>query len=187
MRRRSIIKWAATTLAQVQGNPGSPSTQQVSYMGKAAKVSTWTPYGLANSPPASKLTLLLSILMNSDNQVGLVGSPGEDPTLAETEVALFHPPTGSKVHFLANGDISMVAGTASILLTAAGGITITPGTSPVTVAGDLVVTGDLTATAGSTALGSVVTSGAKDISDTHTHGGSATAPTGAISPTGVPV
>ena len=158
---KSIIKWGATTLARV-AEAGKVAVQQVSYMGKAARVSTWTPYGLDSSPPKGKLSLLLSILGNPDNQVGLVGSPGEGPELAETEVVLFHPETGSKAHFLADGSISVVAGETSILLTAAGGILITPGAVPVTIDGDLVVTGDAT-------LGAVVTSNGKDISDTHLH------------------
>ena len=83
-------------------------------------------------------------------------------------MALYHPPTGSKIHLLKDGSIALTAGAASIVLTATGGILLTPGTAPVTVAGDLVVTGGATVT-GSTTLGAVVTSSAKDISLTHTH------------------
>jgi phage baseplate assembly protein gpV len=39
---------------------------------------------------------------------------------------------------------------------------------------------------GSSTLSSTVTSNGKDISDTHTHGGSPTAPSGAVSNTGAP-
>jgi hypothetical protein len=56
----------------------------------------------------------------------------------------------------------------------------------VEIAGDLDVTGDVGVT-GATTLGATVTSNSKDISDTHAHGGSPTAPLGAVTPTGVPV
>ncbi len=182
---KTAIKWAATTLARVW-EAGKVPLQQVKYLGKAANVSTWTPYGLDSSPPSGQLAILLAILGNPDNQVGLVGSPGEGPELAEGEVVLYHPPTGSMLHLLADGSINIVAGAASALLTAAGGMLLTPGAVPVTVAGDLTVTGILIATGASAALPAVVTSGAKAIGATHTHGGSATAPTGSVSNTGVP-
>lgn len=56
----------------------------------------------------------------------------------------------------------------------------------VNITGDTKVNGDFEVTGDST-LGATVTSNGVDISDTHTHGGSATAPSGPITPTGAPV
>lgn len=178
---RTMIRWGATTLARVGGSEGELPVQQVEFMGKTSDTLAWTPYGFAASVPPDKLSVLLSILGNSDSTVSLSGSPGEDPEMAGGECALYHPPTGSKVHMRADGSIDLIAGAASIILTAAGGILLTPGGSPVTIAGALVVQGvstfeddatfdqDATVT-GSSILGATVTSNGKDISDTHTHG-----------------
>jgi hypothetical protein len=147
------------------------------------------------------LALLLAILGNPDNQVALVGSPGDGPVLAAGEVAVYHPTTGSKVHLLVDGSIRVTAGAASALFTSTGGVTITPGDVPLTVNGDLTVTGDLiaggatlasaniagTLGAGTCTLGATVTAGGANIGATHTHVGSPTAPAGAISNTGAPV
>lgn len=169
---KTVIKWASTTLKQVAA-AGKVAIQQVSYMGKGATVSTWTPYGMDSSPPPGQLTLLFSILGNSDNQVGLVGSPGEGPEKKLTEVVYFHPPTGSKIHFLADGSILTESGAASFSLTPSGGISITPGTSPVVVNGDMTVNGALVVNGSLTITGvttlAAVTSNGVNISGTHLH------------------
>lgn len=60
-------------------------------------------------------------------------------------------------------------------------------TSPnITLDGNVTITGNAEVQ-GSTTLGATVTSNGKDISDTHTHSGSATAPSGPVSNTGAPV
>lgn len=199
---RTLIRWGVTTLTRRGGSGGETPIQQISFMDKGQDAVPWLPYGLAASVPPEKLAVVLAMLANSDSSVFLPGSPGEDPELAETEVALYHPPTGSKLHFLANGDALVEAQGQRILLSAAG-VTITPASGlPVTVDGDLVVTGDVGAASagivgpatvggtlgvtGATTLGAV-TAGGKDIGATHTHGGSPTAPTGPVSNTGVPV
>ena len=92
--------------------------------------------------------------------IALPGSPQTRPELEPGEVAVYHPPTGSLIRFKANGDIDITA-------------------PLVTITGNLTVTGD-------TALAATVTSNGKDISDTHTHVGSPSAPDGAQSNTGVP-
>lgn len=191
---RSIIKWGATTLSRV-ARAGKPPTQQVSYLGKAANVTTWTPYGFDAAPPKDKLALILAILSNSDNQVGLVGSPGEGPTLADGEVVTYHPTTGAKVHFRADGSIEIVTALASVILSATGDITATclnaiisasltaTVTAPlITLDGNVAVTGTLAVAGASASLPAVVTSGSKAIGAAHTHGG---VTTGAGS-TGVP-
>ena len=168
---RMMIRWVATSLARLGGSGGQTPTQQVTYMGKVANVVPWMPYGFAASVPPDKLGIGLSILGNSDSSVYLPGSPGEDPTMAEGEVAFYHPTTGSKIHMRADGSIDILAGTVTATLSASGGVTITPGSAPVTIAGDLTVTGAFINSGASATLPAVVTSGAKAIGATHTHGG----------------
>lgn len=56
----------------------------------------------------------------------------------------------------------------------------------ITLDGNVTITQDLTVS-GATSLSSTVTSNGKDISDTHTHDGSPTAPSGPKTPTGTPL
>lgn len=93
----------------------------------------------------------------------------------------FHPPTGSKIHFKANGDILIESATA-----------VTVDVPSTTITGDVVINGSLQVdtdldVTGISTLGIAVTSGGVNISNTHTHTGSPTAPTGGQSNTGVPV
>lgn len=64
--------------------------------------------------------------------------------------------------------------------------TVTASTSVTIDTPETTITGNLTVQ-GDTTLTSTVTSGGKDISDTHTHVGSPSAPTGGVSNTGAPV
>lgn len=59
-------------------------------------------------------------------------------------------------------------------------------TGDINLTGNLDITGNLDVSAATT-LSSTVTSNGKDISDTHTHTGSATAPSGPVAPTGTPL
>lgn len=168
-----MIHWSSTTRGVDEA--GSYPLQQVTYLGKTANVTPWWPYGYDASVPVNHIGLTLAVLANSDSKVALFGSPGQGPKKASGEVAWFHPPTGSKIHFLANGDILLETETQ---------VTVTA--PKMTISGDVTIAGDLTVD-GSTALSATVTSNGKDISDTHTHLGSPTAPLGVVSPTGVPI
>jgi len=171
MSVRTVVKWAATSLARTW-EEGKPTLQQVTYLGKTSKVVTWTPYGFDSSPPKGKLALLFSLLLSADDQVALVGSPGEGPELAEGEVAVYHPATGNRVHFLDDGRIEII-GTDDIL--------IRPGSEKkVEIDGNLEVTGDATVAGaavaqttldvqGAATFTNSVTSGGKDVGGEHTH------------------
>lgn len=145
---------------------GALPVQQVTYLGKRATAALWFPYGVHANIPSGELGVLLSLLGVTEMRLALPGSPARRPkTLASGEVAFYHPPTGSRVHFLANGDVRVTAGASTVLIAASGAITLTPGAGQkVLVAGDLEVTG-------ATTLGGVVTSAGKDISDSHVHSG----------------
>ncbi len=158
---KTLITWAATSRPRVGGSGGKIPTQQVAYLGKASSSVPWFPYGLDANVPTNVLSVLLGVL-GRDSKAHLPGSPGQAPETDLGEVQLYHPPTGSRVHLLADGSIKIEAGGVFALLEPSGGITLEPGGGPVTVDGDLVVTG-------STTLSATVTSAGKNIGSTHTH------------------
>lgn len=160
---KTVVMWAATSLARVAGTGTGRRVpvQQIAHLGKASQSIPWFPYGFDANVPVNELALLLNVL-GSDSKAHLPGSPGQAPETSLGEVVMYHPASGAKVHFLQDGSILVEAGAASVVVNPSGGIDLVPGSSPVTVDGDLVVTG-------STTLSSTVTSGGKDISDTHTH------------------
>lgn len=158
-RLRGLIRWAKTTLDM--DDTGDFPVHQTTYMGKVGDAVAWFPYGFHANIPAEELALIFALQGNPEARVSLPGSPTKRIKVATGEVVVFHPSSGSKIHFKADGTIEI--------------------TAPLTkVIGNFEVTGD-------SALGATVTSDGTDISNTHTHAGSSTAPTGAISDTGVPV
>ena len=158
-----------------------------------------------------------SVQGQEDSRVGLGYTPKLRPkNLPEGEVVFYHPTAKSRVQFKNNGDIEIdatgdngsviftikkdlnitISGDANITVAGNAGIDVS-GTSTVTCpttnwAGDINIDGSLDITqnidvAGATTLSATVTSNGKDISDTHKHGGSATAPNGPITNTGTVV
>lgn len=167
-RLRGLIHWGSTSRAVDES--GSAPVQEVAYLGKTSNQVPWFPFGYDASVPAEKLVVVASILGDADSQIMFPGSPGEGPAKASGEVVVYHPSSGARVHMKRDG---------SILIEPASG-------QEVKVDGDLTVTGDVDVE-GDTTLAANVTSLGKDISNTHLHLGSATAPTGGVSNTGIPV
>ncbi len=175
---RTLIRWGS--VSRETDDTDRYPVRQVSYLGKAALVTMLEPYGFHANVPVETLTLLLNILANPDAKVGLPSSGNQRPALAKGEVAFYHPGSSAQV-LLQEDAVTISAAGATIQIDAQGAITATPASGELfTVSGDLTVTGV-------TALGATVTSNGKDISDTHTHIGSPTAPVGSISNTGIPV
>lgn len=134
--------------------------QQVEFMGKTADCVILFPYGMHGNVSKDSLMLMGSVQGDESNRVAIAMVPINRPKMEEGELCIYHPPSGTITHYKANGDIRM--------------------TTP-----NLIIDGNLTVT-GNTTLGATVTSNGKDISDTHAHTGSPTAPDGAQSDTGTP-
>ncbi len=189
---KNLLRWCKVTRDGGSDSDQFP-VQQVGYLEKVGDALMWFPFGYHANIPAETLALMLSMQGNSEARVALPGSPVGRPAVAAGEVVVYHPATLSRIHFKANGDIEVTTKT-KIKVTAPlaeliGDMTVS---GDVTVAGDVNVTTDLNVTGdadvtGSTTLGATVTSNGKDISDTHIHIGSPSAPTGAVSNTGIPV
>jgi phage gp45-like len=161
---------------------------QIEYLGKTANCLLVFPYGLDANPGPDALTLLLAAQGASGAKLGIADDPQNRPkNLANGEVALYHPGSGSLLHFRESGDLDIdtIKGAQGNVNINADTVNLTV-TNSVEVAGDLNVSGDFDVT-GDTSLGANVTSNGKDISDTHAHIGSASAPSGPVTNTGVPV
>lgn len=144
--------------------------QQAVALGRAGDYTVIFPYGHSCNLPDD--ALLLEIAPG----IAIPVTVSRPTDAARGEVALFHPVTNSRMIFKNDGNIDVKAP----------GSVVNVEAETVNMTGDLNVAGDLTVT-GSTTLGSTVTSNGKDISDTHTHSGSPTAPSGPVSDTGTPV
>ena len=123
--------------------------------------------------------------------VGISSLTNKVPNYDNTNVQLKKDDGSVSITLKDNGDMDIIAN-GNLQGTIGGTVTLdvtgnTSITSPVmTLTGNVNIVGDLDVT-GATTLSADVTSNGIDISDTHTHTGSPTAPTGVISPTGVPV
>jgi hypothetical protein len=82
--------------------------QQVAYLGKVGNTVMWFPYGMHANIPADELVLMVAMQGNPEARVSFPGSPQKRvKPLAGTEVTFFHPVTGSKLHFKADGSIEI--------------------------------------------------------------------------------
>jgi len=188
-----LLKWARVTKA-APTEAQQFAVQQVTYSGKVGDAVLVMPYGIHANLPVDSLALMFAVNGEPDNRAILGFDPKQRPELAEGEVAFYHPPTGSFIKWTEAGDLDIQVGEgsggnvtincATATITASGSVTLDTPTT--TLTGAVQVDGNLTVT-GATALGATVTSSGVDISNTHTHAGSATAPDGPESPTGVPV
>lgn len=168
---RNLLRWARITKAG--SDDQQFATQQMEYLGKVSDGLIIFPYGMHGNVPPDALALMFAVQGNADNRAAIAWTPKKRPKLKEGEVAFYHPPTDAFIIWRQSGNLDIETG---------GG-----GTADVNIkVANLKITGNLTVD-GDTTLGAVVTSGGKDISGTHAHIGSPTAPVGPVSPTGVPV
>ncbi len=105
---KSLLRWARTTKA---GDDSKDfPVQQVGYLAKVGDSLMWFPYGMHANVPVDELVLMVSMQGNPEARVSIPGSPKKRVRpLASSEVVFFHPNTGSKLHFKANGDIEIEA------------------------------------------------------------------------------
>lgn len=178
-----MIRWARITKAGADDKQFA--TQQMEYLGKVADGLIVFPYGLHGNVPPNALAMMFAIQGNPDNRAAIAWTPKDRPKLAEGEVAFYHPPTDAFIIWRASGDLDIETGnggTGNINITCkqaniTASESATFDTPEATFTGNVTIDGNLGVT-GTTTLSSTVTSGGKDISDTHTHVGSATAPSG---------
>lgn len=144
---KKMIRWARVTLGGSDDKPFP--VQQVEFMGKTGDCVMVFPFGMHANADVDSLVLMFSAQGDSANRAGIPFMPQGRPEMAEGEVCLYHPGSGSIIHLKSNGDIDLTA-------------------PSVNINGDANITGDLTVT-GATALSDTVTSNGVNISDTHSH------------------
>lgn len=156
---------------------------QVSVYGVAADAVVLWPYGMHGGLPVDSYAISFPINGQQENRMVMGYRPDlrmKDKKPGEMQFGnflrgstIFYDDDGNIVVNCENDETVTIKGAAVVNITGDADITVggetTLTTSKLTVDGDLTVTGD-------TALGSTVTSGAKNISDTHTHGGVTTGP-----------
>ncbi len=156
--------------------------QQISYLGKVTDGFPVFPYGMHANLPQNNL----GFIVDEGGRLFMgTSAVGRLKPMAQNEVIFFHEKSGAFIHFRNSGDIDIdtTQSSGNVNITANGVIVDAP---LATFTGNVQIDGDLTVD-GSTILSSTVTSNGKDISDTHEHEGSPTAPTGGVSNTGTPV
>ncbi len=146
----NLSKWARVSEPMVE--TADWPYQSIEYLGLGSVPSiSWTPYGLHSSPPPDSVCLLVCLQGDEGARVHMAGSPNKRPvTLEEGEVVMYHPKTGSRVHFKDNGDIKVTSSTLVSI--------VAPET---TMSGNLTVTGDVTVEDGGITVesGSITTEG----------------------------
>jgi phage gp45-like len=116
--------------------------QQIEYMGKVASGVMVFPFGFHANVDPDSLGIKLSYNAQPENRAVFPFSFLKRPKhLATGEVVVYHPKTGTKIHFRDNGDIDVVANTAK-----SGNVNITCNDVTVNAAGDAKIdaVGDVT-------------------------------------------
>lgn len=189
---KNTVRWAKIT--QAGSDDKQFATQQMTYLGKVADGIIVFPYGHHANVAPDSLALMFAVHGDPDNRAAIAWDPKNRPKLVSGEVAFYHPPTDAFIIWRASGDLDIETGnggTGNVNInckqanvTASESATFD--TPEATFTGNVTIDQNLTVT-GNTTLSDTVTSNGKDISDTHTHVGSATAPTGAQVDTGAVV
>ena len=207
---KNVVRWGTVTgpVDQVQQFP----VQQVTYKGKVVNCMMAFPYGMYSHVSSTNvLTMMFAMEGNADNRAAIPLIPQKRPVdLEQNEVAIYHPFTNSFIKFRNNGNIeidtapinaeteeqtlgNITVNCVNATVTAIENVNVncveaivTASTSVTLDTPETTITGNLTVQ-GATALTSTVTSGGTDISNSHLHGGSPSAPTGGVSNTGAPL
>lgn len=105
-RIKSLLRWAR--ISGTTADDTDIPVQQSDYLGKVGDALIWLPYGYHASLPIDTLAIILAMSANADARVALPGSPRlRVQPIAVGENVVYHPGTGTKIHFKANGDIDI--------------------------------------------------------------------------------
>jgi len=85
---------------------GSLLVHKVKYLGREATAAAWYPFGYFANASAGSIARIVFIGGKSEQRVVLPTST-DAPDSEETECGIYHPETGTKIHFKANGDIDV--------------------------------------------------------------------------------
>lgn len=134
-------------------------------------IDNWLLNGIVSEPKEKRFFSLSDAIVI----LGLYSTPNKISNFDNTNMKIMRNDASVELTLYTDGNIKVKADTKLLIETP-----LSEFSNDVLIKGELEVQG-------STTLSADVTSNGKDISDTHTHSGSPTAPTGSISNTGVPV
>lgn len=100
-----VVRWSVIESTRLDEDPYPH--QRVSYLGKEGEAQTWYPYGYNALAPRGSLALMWALAGDSNAYVAMPGSPQQRVKVLEGEVVMYHPLTGSKVHFKQDGSIDI--------------------------------------------------------------------------------
>lgn len=174
---RNQIKRCVVTLAST--DTGDVPITQVQYLDDVTDIEYLYSYGAHGVPPNGSLGVMFNSFGYAESNTGIFYNVELRPKgLEPGEYASGNFQEESFTTYLNDGSITIKSKTGStITMDASGNIELS---------GNSTVTGNLTITGNLIVNGVSITSNGVEVGSLHTHGGSATAPTGAVSPTGVP-
>ena len=130
---KNLIRLARIT-ASGSDDEQFPS-QQLEYLGKIANGIMVFPYGMHANVTPDVLALMFAAQGHPENRFVIPFNTRNRPKLAEGEVALFHPPTGSFIKWDEDGNLLINNGSSTLTIIG----------DKMTFSGDLQVVGDITA------------------------------------------
>lgn len=178
-RIKNIVKVARLVSSDDSGNYQRGTA---SYMGKEVPIMLMKQYGVVSKPPANSMCLLFAQNGQESNGIAIVDDPKRRTLkdLKDGEAALYNQLTGDYVYMKEGGEVEIKTPKVSIIV---GTTTVTIEEGQVTIdAADTTMNGNLQVNG--TITGTVIETDAGINLDDHTHVGSPTAPSGAISDTG---
>jgi phage gp45-like len=105
---QKLLRWAK--IADAGDDDDQFPVQKVSYMGKTGNSIMVFPYGIHGNVPADSLALMFSVQGNPDNRASIAWTPKTRPTLADGEVAFYHPPTDAFIIWREDGNLEIETG-----------------------------------------------------------------------------
>ena len=131
---KSIIRLALVT--NTSSDDKQFPVQQVTERGKFSDVMVMLPYGIHANMSVDALVALLAVNADESSAIAIGGYTADRPQMAEGENCIFHPPTGTKIHFKANGTIEINTGGSDTTMNLTGNLN---------VSGNIVADGEVTA------------------------------------------
>ena len=171
---KELIRWCL--ISRGGDDAGNFPVQQIEYLDKPADTAIHFPYGMHANVPKGTLALLWVLLGNSESRVAQPSSPLERIKVAVGEVVYFHPLTGAKIHFKADGGIE-IDSKANLNVTVTGNVNIiATGDVNITATGNVILdAASIEAAAGATS--GLMNEAALAVYNGHGHSGVDTPPT----------
>lgn len=156
-------------------NSGDIKKGEFFFMGSSIDGVLFSPYGTMGNPPDGSVVMAFSQNGNEANQIGVVVNIEDfiDDFDGDSDYGVGNPISKTFIHFKKDGEMDIISPKK---------VNVTAPDVEVTATNKVKVTAtDIEL------ISTTLTHNGINVGDTHTHVGSPTAPTGAISPTGAPL